>query len=430
MTRQASIPDTVRVAGEVVLPTLAGGVIKRRPRAMAAAAALRLDRVAVNVLRRLRARHGAGPLVLRVPGRSLAVVLEPGDVTRVLGNTPSPFAPASIEKRSALNHFQPHAVLATPGPERQPRRRYNETILETGHAIHSLAGPVRTIVAEETAHLLAERGHLDWDSFNVAWWRIVRRIVLGDGARDDDEVTDLLADLRLRANWAFLMPKAKRRRAAFRRRLDALLDRAEPGSLAARIADTPAEPGLDPHGQVPHWLFAFDAAGMATLRTLAVLATHPTQRAKARRDLTDEALPYLRACVLETVRLWPTTPVILRESTTATSWRGSQLPPETTFVVFAPYFHRDPELMPFADRFEPELWLDGRAREYPALVPFSGGPGQCPGEDLVLFVTSTMLAEFLRRGSYELRAPRNLSARRRLPATLDNFGIRFATSPR
>ncbi|MBB5857377.1 hypothetical protein ACFQ05_31215 [Amycolatopsis umgeniensis] len=40
----ASVQDTARVAVQIVLPTLAGGVIKRRPLALAAAQKLQLDR--------------------------------------------------------------------------------------------------------------------------------------------------------------------------------------------------------------------------------------------------------------------------------------------------------------------------------------------------------------------------------------------------
>ncbi len=447
MTRRAGVLDTVRVAGEVFVPTLAGGVLKRRPRVMALADRLQLDRVAVRTLRRLRARYGTGPVLLRVPGRRIAVLLDPDDVSRVLKATPAPFSPAAWEKRKALGHFQPHAVLASPMPERAPRRRYNEAVLETSRAEHSLAEQVHSLVREETRQLLADTAELDWSGFQQAWWRIVRRLVLGDSARDDTEITDALAALRLRGNWAFLAPRARQRREWFRERLDAYLHRAEPGSLAATIARHPVENtgntententenGVDPHGQVPHWLFAFDAAGMVTLRTLALLATHPEQAEAARKELSggERTLPFLRACVLDTVRLWPTTPVVLRESTTATSWQGTQLPPNTLFVVFAPYFHREGDLVPFADRFAPEAWLDGRARDFPALVPFSEGPGRCPGENLVLLVTSTLLAELLREGEYRLLAPRTLRSRThahdRLPATVDNFGLRFAFEP-
>lgn len=434
MTRRAGVLDTARFAGEVVAPTLAGGVLKRRPKVMALIDRLQLDKVAVSALRRLRARYGSGPVLLRLPGRRVAVLLEEGQVARVLSGTPSPFSAAAWEKRMALGHFQPHAVLATPMPLRAPRRRYNETVLETSREEHSLATHIRAVVKEEAADLLGDVRELGWSRFEQAWWRIVRRIVLGDGARDDTELTDALAALRLRGNWAFLLPKAQRRSDRFRERLDAHLTRAEPGSLAAVISRLPSDEEIDPHGQVPHWLFAFDAAGMVTLRALALLAIHPERAEAARDDIAsgDPTLPFLRACVLDTVRLWPTTPIVLRESTTATSWDGTQLAPNTLFVVFAPFFHRDPDRVAFADRFAPEAWLDGRARNFPALIPFSDGPGRCPGENLVLLVTSTLLAELLGAGDFTLLAPRTLRSRThahdRLPATLDNFALRFAVT--
>ena len=41
---------------------------------------------------------------------------------------------------------------------------------------------------------------LGWEAWNRAFKRIVRRIVLGDGARDDEELSDLLAELMSQAN--------------------------------------------------------------------------------------------------------------------------------------------------------------------------------------------------------------------------------------
>lgn len=53
-------------------------------------------------------------------------------------------------------------------------------------------------------------GRFGLNAFARAWWRIVRRVVFGDHARDD-EVTGLLDTLRPQANWAFLVPRAARR---------------------------------------------------------------------------------------------------------------------------------------------------------------------------------------------------------------------------
>jgi cytochrome P450 len=273
---------------------------------------------------------------------------------------------------------------------------------------------------------------LGWDAFAVAWWRLVRRVVLGDAARDDDTITDLLARLRADANWSYLKPPRTGLREEFLRRLQQHLARAEPGSLAALVGSVPATPDTHPAEQVPQWLFAFDAAGMAAFRTLALLAAHPAQRERVREELAGrdpsapQDLPYLRACVLEAVRLWPTTPAILRDSTTATDWEQGTLPAGTGVVIFAPFFHRDPARVRHADAFAPGLWLDGGPPPADALVPFSAGPGECPGRNLVLLVTSTVLATLLATG----REPRQIAGRalhpaQPLPSTLSPFRLSF-----
>ncbi|MFJ9787778.1 cytochrome P450 [Amycolatopsis sp. NPDC101161] len=424
----ASVTETLRVAAEVALPTLAGGVIKRRPIAMGLGGKLQVDRPAVKLLSRLRDRYDGRPLKLRVPGRSVALVLSAEDVGTLLAGAPTPFSPSTVEKRAALGHFQPHGVLISSAEHHRPRRRFTEAVLEPGRSLHELAAPFARATADEAAVLLREAGReLTWETFNVAWWRLVRTVVLGPGARDDETLTNLLERLRLDANWAYLHPRRKQLRERFHARLAEHLGRAEPGSLAASASARDDGTATD---QVAHWLFAFDAAGMVTFRTLALLATHPAALERARAELPDadpaqpQQLSYLRACVLEAVRLWPTTPMILRETTEETAWG----PAGTTVVVFTPFFHRDTEL-PYADRFEPDLWLDGRAEANPALVPFSAGPAICPGRDLVQFCTSTLLANLLRDHDFEQRTGPVLAPDRPLPATLDNFHLEFGVRP-
>ncbi|MBB4907636.1 cytochrome P450 [Actinophytocola algeriensis] len=417
---RASAADTARLLPAVLLPIIAGGVIKRRPPLMGLVGLLGGDERAVREITRLRDRYGDAPLALRVPGREVAVVLSPADVGALLAGTPDPFTPASTDKVGALKHFQPHAVLITRDERvRAKRRAANEKALDTGRPLHHLAEPIHRVVTEEAAALSGST--LDWDRFDATWQRVVRRIVLGDAARDDVRLTELLDRLRRTANWAWLAPRRPRLLSEFTERLRAHVARADPDTVAAGLSHG-VDTEVDPVGQVPHWLFAFDAAGMAIMRTLAVLATHPDAAARAETDTGEPArLPFLRACVLDTLRLWPTTPAILRETTTQI-WG---LPENTTVLVFAPYFHRA-----VSNRFEPDLWLDGRAQSQPALVPFSGGPGQCPGRNLVLYTTSTMLAAMRTHREYELVGDHGLRDRTHLPGTLDNFHLEFRATAR
>jgi hypothetical protein len=115
-----------------------------------------------------------------------------GDVGAVLAAAPSPFSPATVEKRAALRHFQPHGVLIADAGDRPPRREFVENVLEPGRALHELASPFARVFKEEAGELLAraeQTGTLDGDTFNVAWWNAVRRVVLGDGARNDEALT-------------------------------------------------------------------------------------------------------------------------------------------------------------------------------------------------------------------------------------------------
>ncbi|MFJ8588595.1 cytochrome P450 [Streptomyces sp. NPDC093595] len=431
--------DVARLAAQLIAPTLAAGVIIRRRAGMAFAERYAVDRRATGLLSELRGRYGAGPLRLDVAGRHFAVVLDADDARLVLDGTPDPYSPATREKTAALEHFQPHGVLISRGTRRDERREFNEAVLEYGRQLHSLAPHMVRAVREEAGRLLgaatAGDGELGWATFKEAWDRTARRVVLGDTARDDTALTAMLARLRAAANWSFAAPRRPGLRDRFERRLRDHLERSEGGSLAAALGDAPAAAGTDPAGQAPHWLFAFDAAGIAAFRTLALLSTHERQAAQARAELAvadltgPQLLPYTRACVLESVRLWPTTPFILRESVRDTVWGGDTLPGGTEFLIYAPLFHRD-EALPYSDRFTPEIWLDGTAQDTEALMPFSGGPGECPGQDLVLLVTSTMLAALLERHTYLLDRPGRLRPDRPLPRTLDHFGLRFVALPR
>lgn len=434
---RASVTDTLRVVATAALPVLGRGVIIRRPWVVAAAERVDADRGLVRTLQRLRQRYGAAPLQLRVPGRSVVLVLDDADVDAVLARSPEPFATSTPEKRGALGHFQPRGVLVSHGADRADRRRFTDAALEPERPLHHLAPSMVAVVREELADLIAtvERtGVLDWDAFVPVWFRIVRRVVLGDAARDDTELTDLLARLRRAANWSLLHPGRPRQRAEFLDRLRERLARAEPGSLAAAVAEAPTTARTHPVEQVPQWLFAFDAAGMATIRALALLATHPAERAAAlgeqagRDPAVPQDLPGLRAAVLESVRLWPTTPAILRETTTATELGGRTLRARSLVVVLAPFFHRDGERLPDADRFAPHLWRDGAGAAVPArgLVPFSAGPAICPGRNLVLFLGSTVLATLLGHHDVQVVSHHRLGPDRPLPGTLDPFRLRFA----
>lgn len=430
---RATVGETAQILRDVQLPVVAKGPIIRRPKIVAGAERLGLEARAVKRMQTVAQKYGRGPLMLAVPGKNMAVVLDPEHVHRILEGSPEPFAPAETVKQHALKHFEPKVSLTSHGPERQRRREVNEQALDDGHPIHQMAGEFMPAVREEAAELLrrvdAAGGTLDYDTYFNAWFRLVNRVVLGDSYRDDDELIDLMETQRARGNWAFLRPVDKDARAGILQRIGGAMDKAEPGSIAAFMAQMDFRPEDQPEQQVPQWLFAFDPAGMASYRALALLASHEDRLDAARLQIAEEGqetapvLPLLRSTVLESLRLWATTPMILRESTREVRFDHGVMPEGTSVLIFAPFFHRDERNLDFAHSFAPEVWDHPRTREEWPLVPFSAGPGICPGRHLVLLLTSNFIAQIVGQRGIVLTSHRLEPDN--LPALLNNFALKF-----
>jgi hypothetical protein len=270
-----STGEAARVVGQVLAPLVAQGAIIRRPRATAWAERHQADRTARAVLSGLRERHDRAPLAFGVGPRRFVVVTERDDVRRLLEDSPEPFSPATKEKRGALAHFQPEGVLISSTTERWHRRPFNEHALQMDQPVHddgaAFVDAVRRGVVELTRQLDAT-GRFDAYAFHEAWWGVVLEVVLGTKARGDRELVAILNTLRRDANWSWLHPRRTRLREELDRRIASYLRAPEPGSLADAAHRSGPATAV---GQVPHWLFAFDAAGAATLRALAVVQARP-----------------------------------------------------------------------------------------------------------------------------------------------------------
>jgi hypothetical protein len=124
-------------------------------------------------------------------------------VQRVLGGSPEPFAVTNREKRGALSHFQPYGVPVFHGQLRANRRRVNEEMLDSHRPVHRLAEAITAKVLDEARPLVLTACRGRWagtsspspGGVRCAGW------CSGDAARNDHEITDLLARLRATV-WA------------------------------------------------------------------------------------------------------------------------------------------------------------------------------------------------------------------------------------
>jgi cytochrome P450 len=110
-------------------------------------------------------------------------------------------------------------------------------------------------------------------------------------------------------------------------------------------------------------------------------------------------LPYTRAVVDETLRLYPPVPLLAREAQAPATIAGHAVQPGTLVVVVPWLLHRHRRLWDSPDHFAPERFLPG-APERPrhSYVPFSLGPRVCTGMGFGLaeavIVLATLLQDF------------------------------------
>lgn len=65
------------MVGEVQLPTIAKGPILRRPKVVAGVERLGLEARAVKRMQKVSEKYGRGPVMLNLPGKRMARVLNP-----------------------------------------------------------------------------------------------------------------------------------------------------------------------------------------------------------------------------------------------------------------------------------------------------------------------------------------------------------------
>lgn len=428
---RAGLLENARFNALVIVPNAVQGIFRRRRAPVAVATRAGIDGQAVGLLRGMARSSEGRPVWVQVIKNPALLLLDPADIERVLEGSPDPYASDPPAKRDGMVAFQPDAATISRGALWRNRRRFNEAVLRSSSGRSGGGKLLKTwesICSEELERLLTgpvavSGGEIGWDPFHECVQRIARRLILGDGAAEDERLTELLGELMSDANG---MPGESGEGV---RELEEMIgrhvERADRGSLAARFATAPADGRTNTLGQVPHWLFALgDTLAINALRALAVLASddHVADRARESRE-------YLSGCLQEAMRLWPTTAMLSRETTEDVELRGETVPAGTQVLIVNTFSHRDRDRVDYADRFTPEAWMDGRASAYGGFNFFSRGPQICPGTAIATGVGESLLAELL--DGYELEAlSPQLDLGEALPHMVDFFGIRVGVEPR
>jgi cytochrome P450 len=429
---EVSVAESARVVTAGLLPSLVRGLFSPRPGAMRRLTAIDADRRTIEVLSDIRRKHGGQGV--RLLGGRMVVVWGPEAIREVLDQSADVYASDSGAKGKGMSHFHPDALTISRGEAWRDRRAFNEHVLATSERAHPLAERFLGVVAEEVARLgLGSR--LEWESWERLFDRLTLRIIFGDRARDDQELTELLERLMGEANRLVGLDRSGEYY-EFYGRLERHLMDPEPGSLLSRFAQAPQTDRTRVVHQIPHWMFATrDTLAANTYRALGVIVADPAVERRVREELEGvnladpgavDGLPELEGCLHEAMRLWPTVPLLARETTRETVLAGERLDEGTQVMILNTFNHRDPDHVRDADRLVPERWAQDQ-HDY-RFNHLSNGTQDCPGGPLVLLLGKAVLGRMLERYRPGLDQPA-LEPGRDLPHMLNFFEMRFTLRP-
>jgi cytochrome P450 len=386
------------------------------------------DPLAVRRISALRANYQSDYLVVNFMGKKSLLVMSADGIKSILDRSPAIYA-EPLEKRKRMSHFQPNALTISRGEEWQDRRRFNVAVLQ--EELHEYAGTFLEIIREAVG---AEPVRT-WHAFEVLFERIALQIIFGHGMNDTSLTTELKA-MMLESNRLLFSGQKSVHFDAFHKKVTAELTSPRARSLVAYCRHAPSSEVTAIGNQIPHWLFAMkDTLAINTARALALIAAHPTAAAAVREEIinTDLQSPgsvtgmqYLEGCIQEAMRLWPTTPLLMRVALVDDELEGRQVPAGTQVVIHNGFNHRNPENGESADRFCPALW-SGSAVDY-RFNHLSNGTQSCAGKALALFIAKALLATLLATHTYRLRKP-SLDPGKPLPYAYDHYGIELEAVP-
>src|SRR5262249_18454940 len=147
-----------------------------------------------------------------------------------------------------------------------------------------------------------------------------------------------------------------------------------------------------------------------------LLATHPEVRAKLEAELSTTLsgrsplpldiphLPYARAILQETMRLYPPLWMTGRQARNACEIGGVPIPAGAMIMTSQWAVQRHARWFPDPDAFRPERWQNGETDGLPrcAYFPFGAGPRLCIGQKFAMMETALLLTAIAARFRLEL----------------------------
>ena len=391
------------------------------------------DPLAVKFGYYLRKKYKNDYLYLYMLANKTLYVIDYAGAMRVLDNSPALYAESRL-KRLGMAHFQPNALTISRGEAWRERREWTEAVLDSGHGLHRHATQFLDIIRHEVDFRQAG-STLQWSDIEALFEKVSMQIIFGKAARDDVSLWARLKQMLRESNRVFGLRTSKHFE-PFYAKIRGYIREPENGSLVSGFGHAHSTDTTHVENQIPHWMFAMNETLAAnTARALALIVAHPEAETHVREEmaLADllsphgiDSLKYLEGCIHEAMRLWPTTPMLVRETVQADQLGGTMIPPKTQVLIPSNFNHRDQATYPFANTFSPEIWQTEEANYH--FNHFSNGAQGCPGQGLALFIAKAVLAILLSTNQYILKQP-TLQADRPMPYAYNYFELVLSRHP-
>ena len=257
---------------------------------------------------------------------------------------------------------------------------------------------------------------------------IVGRALFGSGLAGEAWKTGrALEALQRGAVVGTFLPGVTAKRGIYRRvpglggaiaHLDELVQRVVDGSGGGEMLHLLKERGeLEPEelrDEVLTLLLAGHETTAASLTwTLMLLSRYPAARERLEEEVDEvlggepkaedvERLSWTKAVLSEAMRLYPPAWTIERDAVEADDVAGVRIPAGATIAVPPYLIHRNAEVWPNPEGFQPERFLGEQQRPRYAYLPFGGGRRICVGAGFAMLEATLVLAAITRTHRLDL----------------------------
>jgi len=335
-------------------------------------------------------------------GYKINLVLDIGFTETILNNSPFIFGVGKL-KYKIFKSFMPENVGVSQGLEWLNRRTLNTRVLDTNQ-IHKYAEYFDKFIY--TALNKAPQVPSNFTQFTAVARQITNKIVF-----NRDKIEPAVYQIFSEANSLQALLTDNYRidpvvYNSYRKYLHESIDNPQFPSLV-ELSTKYSNNVPELMQQIPHWIFPTVGLINTTFpRLLLIMINHPDKLNKLIDEINSKIIednlnsrqpsPYLRQCILETLRL--NNPVVTTFRTLLQDFSFDEhykYKKNDQFLILNNPILRSPDYFVEPNKFQPERWTAEMENSYYAIM-FNQGPQKCPGKDLAMFILQSFTIHYLK----------------------------------